>query len=321
MRRKMTDNIFERLHSLNPPGPFDARPIVISENPSRDFVFPVSADDVLDRLRELPAEDVAGLTHLWLRRVIQTRSNAVCRLRNSYVVAVFERSFCIRGDRTFGFGSERSARRTLCFAATANGPRTLLGSMAVGGFNGNPSRSVRSRWTRFSCSRLAITSTGTGIGGPTRTGPRPRTEQTATRFDGHPTRRCDSTDRRLQRNSRARRHHRGRCFRRQPSGWKKTRKNRFGRYTVGVRNDEVATHPLCHNLTIWRGGAGGNRTPVHQAMSARATTIPEVWPNGSHLPGQLTLRSPPRLSSKPADFPAVSGLSHRHRLLLVPGCS
>jgi hypothetical protein len=69
MRRKMTDNIFERLHSLNPPGPFDARPIVISENPSRDFVFPVSADDVLDRLRELPAEDVAGLTHLWLRRV------------------------------------------------------------------------------------------------------------------------------------------------------------------------------------------------------------------------------------------------------------
>jgi hypothetical protein len=106
-----------------------------------------------------------------------------------------------------------------------------------------------------------------------------------------------------------------------PTGRKKTGKNHFGRYTVGVRNDEVATHPLCHNLTSSWGGAGGNRTPVHQAMSARATTIPEVWPNGSHLPGQLTLRSPPRLSSKPADFPAVSGLPHRHRLLLVPGCS
>ena len=39
------------------------------------------------------------------------------------------------------------------------------------------------------------------------------------------------------------------------------------------------------------------------------------------LPGQLSLRSPPDLSPVPAVFPAVSGLSRRHPLLLLPGCS
>ena len=39
------------------------------------------------------------------------------------------------------------------------------------------------------------------------------------------------------------------------------------------------------------------------------------------LPGQLSLRSPPDLSPVPTVFPVVSGLSCRHPLLLLPGCS
>jgi hypothetical protein len=69
MRRRMTDNIFNWLHSLSPPSPHDSLPHVIAENPSRDYFFPVGADDLVDRLRELPEADVAGITHLWLRRV------------------------------------------------------------------------------------------------------------------------------------------------------------------------------------------------------------------------------------------------------------
>jgi hypothetical protein len=72
-----------------------------------------------------------------------------------------------------------------------------------------------------------------------------------------------------------------------------------------------------------RGGAGGNRTPVHQPTDETATTIPASrltlprrrvgWlaPRGLPTPG-LCLES--------AVFPAVSGLFHRHPPLLLPGC-
>ncbi len=38
-------------------------------------------------------------------------------------------------------------------------------------------------------------------------------------------------------------------------------------------------------------------------------------------PGRWSSRSPPGLSPMPAVFPAASGLSRRHPLLLLPGCS
>ena len=44
-----------------------------------------------------------------------------------------------------------------------------------------------------------------------------------------------------------------------------------------------------------RGGAGGNRTPVHQAVTARATTIPECGAHAAPPPGRLTSRGGPRL--------------------------
>ena len=67
-RRRVTDGIFQRLHSIDPPSTLDELPIVIADNPSRDFVFPATADQLVQRLRQLPAKDTAGITHLWLRR-------------------------------------------------------------------------------------------------------------------------------------------------------------------------------------------------------------------------------------------------------------
>lgn len=64
----MTDNIFRRLHSLQRPGPQENLPILIEENPSRDFYFPVSAKEALDVLVGLFGAEVEGLTHIWLRR-------------------------------------------------------------------------------------------------------------------------------------------------------------------------------------------------------------------------------------------------------------
>jgi hypothetical protein len=68
-RKKFSDNIFQRTHSLQRPNLGEALPLVIEENPSRYFFFPLSGADALRALKALPAEDYAEITHIWLRRI------------------------------------------------------------------------------------------------------------------------------------------------------------------------------------------------------------------------------------------------------------
>ncbi len=69
-------------------------------------------------------------------------------------------------------------------------------------------------------------------------------------------------------------------------------------------------------------GAGGNRTPVHQAENARATTIPDFETDAISPAGRLPRlpEATTRLSVRSAVFHAVSGLSNCHSPLLLPGC-
>src|SRR5262245_31332078 len=70
-------------------------------------------------------------------------------------------------------------------------------------------------------------------------------------------------------------------------------------------------------------GAGGNRTPVRQAVADRATTIPEVYGSTAAAPpGRWASRGGRRqvCSLRSAVFLAVSGLSRRQPPLLLPGC-
>ena len=72
-------------------------------------------------------------------------------------------------------------------------------------------------------------------------------------------------------------------------------------------------------------GAGGNRTPVHQPVNEPATTIPDIEADAASPAGRLVITRDgwpptPGLSLESAVFPAVSGLSHRHPPLLLPGC-
>ena len=74
---------------------------------------------------------------------------------------------------------------------------------------------------------------------------------------------------------------------------------------------------------FWKSGAGGNRTPVHQALNVRDTTIPAFsltqgdrrvsWPSVARWPTN-------RLSESSSVFPDVSSLFRCHPPLLVPGC-
>lgn len=68
VRRRMTDNIFARAHSLQRPGPEQELPLLIQDNPSREFFFPVSVEECLTALRALPTSHTTGITHIWLRR-------------------------------------------------------------------------------------------------------------------------------------------------------------------------------------------------------------------------------------------------------------
>ena len=71
MRTKLKDNIFKRLHSLQRPAPGTELPILIEDNPSKGFMFPVLGHEVLEHLRKFPTEDVEKISHIWLRRAKQ----------------------------------------------------------------------------------------------------------------------------------------------------------------------------------------------------------------------------------------------------------
>ena len=68
MSPKVTDRIIRRAHSLKPPDPGVETPICIEDNPSRDYYFPLSAEECVAAIRSLPKGDHRDITHLWLRR-------------------------------------------------------------------------------------------------------------------------------------------------------------------------------------------------------------------------------------------------------------
>ena len=76
---KVNDRVWGRVHSLAPPGPHDSVPIVIRDNPSRSFFFPVTPEDVLASLGQLPRDHVAALTHVWFRRIALTEYSSRSR--------------------------------------------------------------------------------------------------------------------------------------------------------------------------------------------------------------------------------------------------
>ena len=57
-RVKLADNIFHRAHGLQKPGASEALPILIEDNPSRDFFFPISAQEANEALKVLPKEEL-----------------------------------------------------------------------------------------------------------------------------------------------------------------------------------------------------------------------------------------------------------------------
>jgi hypothetical protein len=69
MRMRLDDNIFRRAHSLKRPGISDELPILVQDNPSRDFFFPISVEEAKAAIEALPNDDHQGITHIWMSSV------------------------------------------------------------------------------------------------------------------------------------------------------------------------------------------------------------------------------------------------------------
>lgn len=68
-RLKLADNVFNRQHNLTAPTDDEEKPIFIVDNPSRDFYFPVTVDEVKKVLKQLPKEHIDHLTHIWFQKI------------------------------------------------------------------------------------------------------------------------------------------------------------------------------------------------------------------------------------------------------------
>lgn len=65
---KVKDKIINRVHSLKPPTPHQELPIIMMDNPSKDFFYPIHPDEVLAAMKHLPSSHLEGITHIWFKR-------------------------------------------------------------------------------------------------------------------------------------------------------------------------------------------------------------------------------------------------------------
>ena len=86
LRLKLDDNIFARLHSFHRPTEFDEIPILIADNTSRDYYFPVSPEEIKEELSNIPHSDI--VTHVWLRKYNKKEDNIVVSIWGSGVYLI-----------------------------------------------------------------------------------------------------------------------------------------------------------------------------------------------------------------------------------------
>lgn len=81
----MTDNIFNRLHNLQATNENEATPIFIKDNPSRDFFFPVSIEEIEAFLEKLPHKHTEYLTHIWLRKMTKKEYEKENKIQGCFI--------------------------------------------------------------------------------------------------------------------------------------------------------------------------------------------------------------------------------------------
>lgn len=113
---KITDNIFNRQHNLEPLLPFEASPKFVVDNPSRDFFFPVNVNEIKDFLKQLPIKHVELLTHIWLRKISTKEYNNEGNVQGCFISGSGVRLIVLHPfpkHLTMNFGRKKPVKRIL----------------------------------------------------------------------------------------------------------------------------------------------------------------------------------------------------------------
>ena len=113
---KLADNIFNREHNLSAPNEKERKPIFIIDNPSRDFYFPVTKDEVRETLQRLPENHTNHLTHIWLQRIKKSDYLSHKTFQGSFVCGggvylIILHPFQV--DNKMRFGKSKPLKKTL----------------------------------------------------------------------------------------------------------------------------------------------------------------------------------------------------------------
>lgn len=82
---KWLNSTLNRFHNLAPLTETDSAPQFIVDNPSRDFFFPVTVEDIQEQLNKLPDSQTRWLSYIWLREQSQKEYDSVNSIQGSYI--------------------------------------------------------------------------------------------------------------------------------------------------------------------------------------------------------------------------------------------
>lgn len=115
---RLADKIFNRKHNLTTPGEGDEKPIFIIDNPSRDFYFPVTVEEVKRVIGSLPGKHTAHLTHIWFQKIKKSDYLNGDTFHGSFVCGSGVYLIIIHpfpADNKMRFGKTKPLKKTLNF--------------------------------------------------------------------------------------------------------------------------------------------------------------------------------------------------------------
>lgn len=115
-RNKWLNTFFNRLHNLEVPNADMETPIFITDNPSRDFFFPIDVADIEAFLQKLPEQQVRGISYIWLKKQSHEEYQDKDSLQGCYVWGAQVQLIVLYSFPTslkMDFGKKKPGKKTL----------------------------------------------------------------------------------------------------------------------------------------------------------------------------------------------------------------
>ncbi|NOQ73479.1 MAG: hypothetical protein GQ574_15850 [Crocinitomix sp.] len=113
---KWLNSTFDRFHNLEPLLEYDDTPVFIVDNPSRDFFFPVTKEDIQEQLKNLPDYQIKWLSYIWLKKQSQKEFDNENSLQGCYIWGggiQLITLYSFPNDLKMNFGKKRPKQSTL----------------------------------------------------------------------------------------------------------------------------------------------------------------------------------------------------------------